>query len=485
MNPIPLQPPSLIERLAGIDLRSLAAFRIAISLILLWDAADALASAGFFFSDSGSLPRSVLAEIRDSPWMWSLHSLSGSVAWQIVLLAVQAAAVVCLLLGWRAQAAAFVAWLLLCSLHSRNPLVLHGGDTALRLLLFWSLFLPLGARWSLDERAGRQSVFAGRGMVLSAASLAALMQVCFIYWFTAALKYGSEWTRDGAAVYYALSIDQFARPAGRWLLQFPELGRALTFAVWWLEVLGPFAVFIPWKTGWWRVAAVSAFMLLHLGFAVCLRLGPFPFTMMAAWLLFLPRGFWDWLLRRRPVPPGSSLTACHRWMGGLVVNAFVLAALAFVLLWNLRVWDHEKWSRALPRSLNPAAFILRIDQNWALFAPRPLTDDGWMILEARLADGSQADLLRGGRPLSHDKPALISAEFRDTKWQKLHMSLWLARYEKARRAFCQAIVRQWNARRPPPQQAGAWTLVFMLEQTLPRGYAIRPRRVELAGSAAH
>lgn len=484
MNPVALQPPSLVERLAGIDLRSLAVCRIALGLILLWDAADAFASAGFFFSDGGSLPRSVLGEIRDSPWMWSLHSLSGSVGWQLVLLAVQTAAAACLVFGWRSQLAALAAWLLLCSLQSRNPLVLHGGDVALRMLLFWSLLLPVGARWSLDERAGRRSVFAGRGLVLSAASLAALLQVCFIYWFTAALKFGHEWTRDGTAVYFALSVDQFARPAGRWLLQFPELGRALTFGIWWLEVAGPFAAFIPWRNAWWRLAVAAAFIALHTGLALSLRLGPFPFTMMAAWLLFVPREFWDWLAGPPRLAAGSSLAACHRWMSGAAANVFAFLALAYVLLWNLRSWDHEKWRAILPPALNPIGFALRIDQNWALFAPRPLTDDGWLILEAETAEGARLDLLRSGRALTHDKPPLIAAEFRDTKWQKLEMNLWLARYEKARAAFSQALVRRWNGSRPPPQRVRAWTLVFMLEQTLPAGYAVRPQRVELARGAA-
>ena len=36
-------------------------------------------------------------------------------------------------------------------MESRNPIILHGGDIVLRMMLFWSLFLPLGARWSADE----------------------------------------------------------------------------------------------------------------------------------------------------------------------------------------------------------------------------------------------------------------------------------------------------------------------------------------------
>ena len=36
---------------------------------------------------------------------------------------------------------------MLTGIDNRNPLVIDGGDDFLRMLLFWGLFLPLGARW--------------------------------------------------------------------------------------------------------------------------------------------------------------------------------------------------------------------------------------------------------------------------------------------------------------------------------------------------
>ena len=44
---------------------------------------------------------------------------------------------------------------IVASLLIRQPLVYMGGDSILRLTLFWSLFLPLRARFSLDARQGR------------------------------------------------------------------------------------------------------------------------------------------------------------------------------------------------------------------------------------------------------------------------------------------------------------------------------------------
>ena len=80
--------------------------------------------------------------------------------------------------------------MLLTSLQSRNPIVLNGGDAILRLLLFWSMLLPLGARWSLDAaRAGRRPP----DVVTGGAAAALLLQVVFIYVFTGLKKSGATW----------------------------------------------------------------------------------------------------------------------------------------------------------------------------------------------------------------------------------------------------------------------------------------------------
>ena len=62
---------------------------------------------------------------------------------------------VALLVGYRTRLATIGSWILLASIHVRLPVVINAGDTLLRVLLFWSIFLPLGAMWSVDARRGR------------------------------------------------------------------------------------------------------------------------------------------------------------------------------------------------------------------------------------------------------------------------------------------------------------------------------------------
>ena len=69
---------------------------------------------------------------------------------------------------------------------ARNPVVLHGGDMTIRLMLFWAVFLPTGARFSVD--AGRKPAAVQPTRALSLGTAALTFQVCFVYWFAAAFK---------------------------------------------------------------------------------------------------------------------------------------------------------------------------------------------------------------------------------------------------------------------------------------------------------
>ncbi len=229
-----------VVEIFGADLRSLAAFRMALALLVLADLANRATDLAGHYSDQGILPRSVLVEEVLNPWRFSLSLMSGQPLFQGLLFGVAAVAAVGLLVGYRTRLMTAVVWVLLLSIQWRNPLVNSSGDMLLHLLLFWGMFLPLGAYWSVD-RALRpvQARFSMRFLSLATAAL--FLQIAFMYWFTALLKSGPEWRVDGTALYYALSIDRFTTPIGNYLLQFPELLKMMTFGT--LALRGLRAIF--------------------------------------------------------------------------------------------------------------------------------------------------------------------------------------------------------------------------------------------------
>lgn len=287
-----------IEELFGLDLRSLALFRIGLALLIILDLLGRAQDLEAHYTESGVLPGVFrLANRFSDDWFWSFHSINHTVFFQGFLFFIAGLCAVFLLIGYRTQLFTIISWLFLNSLHNRNLMILNGGDTELRVLLFWSIFLPLGAYYSVDNALNSSSQSLPK-RILSGATIALTLQVCFIYCFSAIFKMGSESWEQGFAVYNSLGADFLITPLGAFLRNFPSLLMIFTFATIWLELLGPFLLFIPLKNSFFRYLAVVIFILLHLSFAMVFRIGLFPLIGAIAWLAFLPSDLWNRINKR-------------------------------------------------------------------------------------------------------------------------------------------------------------------------------------------
>src|SRR5215207_774741 len=285
----------------GADLRSLAAFRMVLAGLVLLDLAGRAPDLYAHYTDGGVLPRDILLqEALLDRWQFSLNLMSGELLVQALLFGVTALAALALLVGYRTRLMTMIVWVLVISIQVRNPMVDNAGDTLLRLLLFWGILLPLGAHWSVD-RALKAAPPRLSMRFLSLATVGLFLQIAFVYWFTAILKWGPEWRVDGTALYYALSIDEYATPVGAYLYQFPTLLKVLTFATIGLEAFGPFLLFSPFFTGPVRTGTVLAFMSLHLGIWLTMPLGVFSWVAAFCMVCFLPSWFWDNAAKLLPV----------------------------------------------------------------------------------------------------------------------------------------------------------------------------------------
>ena len=301
----PARAGGVMARLFAIDVRSLAAFRIALALILITDMWGRGQWLRAHYSDEGVLPRTALIAHHLPSWAWSLHLLSGQWQFQALLFALALAAAIGLLIGWRTRLMAAISWVLLVSLQDRNPLLLQGGDVLLRCLLFWALFLPLGAVASVDRWRSRAAP--PPRAIASDATMALLLQVCVVYVCTGLEKTSPVWTSDRTAIQYALELGPFQTAVGAALLHAPGALKVLTAACLLLERYGPLLVLLPLCGGWFRLGVVMLFMCFHLGLAVAMRLGPFPYICLAAWMAFLPSVAWDALLARARWGAGLTL----------------------------------------------------------------------------------------------------------------------------------------------------------------------------------
>ena len=176
-----------VGELFGADLRSLAALRIVLALLVLADLASRATDLYAHYTDRGILPRSILLAEALNRWSLSLSLMSGEFFFQALLFGITALAALGLLVGYRTRLMTVLVWVLLISIQWRNPLVLNTGDTLLRMMLFWGMFLPLGAWWSIDRMRDRATPRLSMRF-LSFATVALFLQIAFVYWFTAALN---------------------------------------------------------------------------------------------------------------------------------------------------------------------------------------------------------------------------------------------------------------------------------------------------------
>ena len=292
-----------LKTIFSIDLRSLALFRIGLAVLIIADLISRARDLSAFYTDGGVLSRA--ESIANSHFLQvSLYWISGN-QWIVGGLFVLAGLVALLLgLGYRTRLMAILSWMLLLSLQNRNPFFLVGSDNLLLVLSFWVMFLPIHARWSIDAALSKSMQTDCNHPPLvdnkyfSIVSVAALLQVAYLYFFTAILKTGDPWRVTMDAAYYAVHLDQFATVFGLWIGELPILLTIGTYFVWWLEILMPFLVFSPVYHVPLRLLGIALLVVMHGAFFLSLNIGLFPFIDFLSLTLFLPTAFWNWISHR-------------------------------------------------------------------------------------------------------------------------------------------------------------------------------------------
>ena len=277
----------------GSDLRSMAALRVGCALIVLLDLVQRSSDLVAHYTDYGIAPRALVIE-HTNRWSVSLHQISGIWQWQAVLFIVAALAALALLVGYRTRIASVITWAFFVSVVTRNPYVGYSADVLLRLTLFWGMFLPWGAVYSVD--AAWHDKPSPPTQYLSLGTSAYVLQIVSVYLFSVMLKSGKEWWSEGSAIYYALNIDYLATPIGKALREGPySMLRLMTWSVLVVEIVAPLMLLLPIRKAAVRFGAVLGIVALHLGISSVLFVGIFPLIGITGMMFFLPGEFWNYL----------------------------------------------------------------------------------------------------------------------------------------------------------------------------------------------
>jgi hypothetical protein len=425
---------------------------VGLALLILGDLCARSVDLDAFYADAGILPRALL---QIPTLRFSFHAMTGDGRGEELLFMLATACAFLLMVGIWPRVMALASWLLLASLDARNPLILNHGDELLRIFLFWSIFLPLASGGGPHRRH------------LSTVSAALVIQVCIVYFFSALLKTDSAWRISGTAVYSALSLEQLSTGFGRELLNWPGLLKAATFFVYYLELLGPLLLFVPWGNRRIREVAIVLFVAVHLGIAATMNLGLFPWVSILGWVIILPSETLDGIRRLLgwvASAPGRATLDDGR--GGSPLNpAFQFLGaylLVVVLIWNVRTLD-AKAADITPHALDAPLLLAQLDQRWNMFAPFPNYVSGWFAARADLSDGSQVDLLNSGRPFSWKRPETVAATYPDFRWRKYLTNLGRPQFERYRQALPAFLERQWDGAHPAKMKV-EHTTVYLVWQ---------------------
>ncbi|MDF2379179.1 MAG: DCC1-like thiol-disulfide oxidoreductase family protein [Candidatus Gracilibacteria bacterium] len=571
---------SRLREIFGLDLRSLALFRVSLGILLICD----LINRGWYlvahYTDFGVLPRHALLEYFANEWHISLHLANGTVGFQVLMFAIAFIFALMLLFGYKTRLATIVSWFLLISLQLRNPMVLQGGDNFFKMLLFWAMFLPLGAKFSIDA-ALRGVETKHDKPFLSMGSVGLYTQIMLVYWVAVLHKSGPEWWGEGTAVYYTLQIDQLARPFGLWLGQFAFFTTFFTRLVIFWQSIGPLLLLNPFWFGPIRMAVILIFIFMQFGFGSSFYLGLFPWIAAVAMFGFIPSWFWSELSQFRSqyrkkmkiyydddcgfckkavkivttflVLPGVAVYPAQkdqeicslmqknnswvvvghnkekfygfngfievfraspvwfflapllgftpiRWLGNIcyrivakrrtlhcsiapvqlkpvlvksswIGNIVALFLIFYISAWNIsNIKQQEGW---FPEDLVWLGRLVSIDQEWSMFAPSPLKEDGWHVIPGKLLNGREVDLFTGKSDVSHAKPELVSLTYPSQRWRKYMMNITAKDNTDYRLYYGQHLCRKWNTSHVGDDRLDTFEVIFYMEKTLP-DYKVAP-----------
>lgn len=308
------------DRLMTVDTRTLGLFRVFFGLLMLtnlWDRMGGLDGVSFY-TNEGVWPNHFALYLPPVGHFWS-PLLGFSTRFEMrAYMVVIGFVYLCYTLGWRTRLMQVLALVCVEAVNLRFLLIQHGGNVVMNIIAVWTVFLPLGERYSLDAlfRSLREVHEKDAAAIAERKWLALrtpahtgiaytfiLINFAVIYLFNTVHKIGPTW-HDGSAVHYVLWQNRLNTALAGWL-RFHEpafFSPLFTWAT--LIVEGSLVALIlsPWRWKLLRPIASLNIQGLHGSIALLCTLGPFSYGMMCFGLLLITAPVWDWLEQRWKAP---------------------------------------------------------------------------------------------------------------------------------------------------------------------------------------
>jgi len=277
-----------------IDTRSLAVLRIGFGVLLCVDILLRGRNFTYYYTEHGVVPYSIVSELftpyNDVYSPTSTLPIFELTTSSLFIGGVFIAAFITgllLIVGYKTTLATVLAFVFVSMIDARNPFVLSYADTVFHLLLFWSIFLPLGERWSIDATQRFRETKENTTSVWSALIL---LQILTMYLGNAYHKLQPDWSVDSALFPVMTAIDRVTYTQIKYVNEYELLLQPVSHTWTGLMLISPLLLFLNGKS---RAVLTIPFLLAHLMMAATFRIGAFPYIVIIALFLFIQTPVWD------------------------------------------------------------------------------------------------------------------------------------------------------------------------------------------------
>jgi len=382
----------------SLDYRSIGIFRILLALLLILDLiVNKMPFAEVFYSDAGILDNQTFKELISVPngelFGAGLMRYISSVESVKLFFGITLCVYTLLLMGVFSRISAIVSFVLLWSIHQRNPYVLSGPDELLINLLFIAIILPTDQRFSFTRLGERRE-----GVLNGPTAFYALFFVAMMYFFQAFLKEGDLW-KNGQALSYAFMETLWTKPLASVMVAKNELCIFLSKATIWIEYAIPLLIFFPFRNGLARSIAVILILIFHWSIFLFFDVGLLPLIATGCAILIVPETFWKWpvaMFRGWRVHIKSKQINRGIFLNRSRIQIFKKIALSIMLI--LIVWGSLLVSQRMQKIIPNPEFMKTLQksslfrQNWGFYAPDPSTVHGWCKVAGITAQGEMIDM---------------------------------------------------------------------------------------------
>lgn len=278
-------------------MRALIGLCIFITYLCQWD------SVTFYYSDKGMFPPNLVPQMLRHTYRFSLIDTLHSPMAVTILYVLLIIAALCVTVGLATRLSVIVLTILVFSFHEYGIILLDGGDTVTRLLLFILVFSRCDRAFSLDNLRRRYAYWRQHGvdqpktarrMSIWPYRLLLWQMVC-LYVSSAAEKWTGDMWRSGTAVGSALLLPDFSRLPMSMAPFLETISPILTYFTVIVQGLWILLIALPLLTWFWpqtrhvidRIPAKRALLLsgvfLHGGIAVFMVVGMFSYVMISAY----------------------------------------------------------------------------------------------------------------------------------------------------------------------------------------------------------